>query len=501
MSDKLPAKNAMGTRSPKPTGTAEMVVAAIAALVFAFATRGASFGHPYLYVDEAFYFAAGLEMKQGAIPFVDFWDRKPPAHFMLYALLARISENFVVYQVAATFFAAATSFVVYLTARHFAGIKGSAMAAAAYLLLICVFDGHGGQSPVFYNAPMSLAAYILFSQNARIGRKEGDAATLGAMFLAGIAISIKTTAVFEGAFFGLFAIYCMVRNGAWDRGGIARIIAWALAGALPSLSFAFWYFNHGYWDEYWNAMVTSNLRKSLDREGDLKRIAVILLVIAPIALFAIRSLFLTQGIIRRFLSGWLIAALIGFASLMAISFHYFLPLLVPLTLASALQFDRKEFGTAAFVAIAVLSYLIYPFFDLERTRYARAAMGRLVEAVRESRGDGPLLIYDGPPLLYPLSGQRFPSRLAFPNHLNQRAERNVSGIDTLDETRRILSARPGAVLISNWNITNRETSALVGSYIQTHCRKVLTIDLRDNWRTIHYLYGHCREKRKGAGTP
>ena len=59
-------------------------------LAVALAARAITFGNPILHVDEEFYFTAARAMLDGAVPFVDVWDRKPIGLFLIYAPAAAL---------------------------------------------------------------------------------------------------------------------------------------------------------------------------------------------------------------------------------------------------------------------------------------------------------------------------------------------------------------------------------------------------------------------------
>src|SRR6187402_3446880 len=124
----------------------------LVALAGAFATRAWFFGDPVIQIDEEFYLLTGDRLLHGAIPYVDIWDRKPVGIFLLYAGIRLLGgEGIYQYQVVATLFAAATALVISLMALRFSNGRGAALAGAAYLLWLLLFDGAGGQTPVFYN--------------------------------------------------------------------------------------------------------------------------------------------------------------------------------------------------------------------------------------------------------------------------------------------------------------------------------------------------------------
>jgi hypothetical protein len=462
-------------------------------LVVAVVTRMATFGHPDHHIDEAFYFAAAVEMLHGAVPYVDVWDRKPPGHFLLYAGIAAVSGWYVAYQIAATLFVATTALVLFALGLRL-GTKWSALIGAVlYVVVVCQFHGQGGQSPVFYNLFMAASAALVVASLPRFDSRKGQAMVALAMLLAGVAITIKTTTVFEAAFFGLFAAGIQIGRSGLSGTSAVRIATWIALGLLPSAAFALWYALNGFWDEYWTAMVLSNLRKPVEDNGASQRLLILALMVLPLAAASVVGLLHMAKELRVFCAGWLVASLVGFFSVPAYYLHYALPMLVPLCAIGATSLAMPRTGTALLGVAGMMPLLFVSFFDFAETRDARAAMDRLVVAVEESKGDGPLLVYDGPPLLYTLTGSRFPTPLAFPNHLHQESERNVSHIDTLEEVRRLLAERPGAIVDRTTLVSNDETSALVRAYARENCRLVASESMIEGWNIEVEVYGHCHD--------
>uniref|UniRef100_UPI00195482AF hypothetical protein n=1 Tax=Enterobacter hormaechei TaxID=158836 RepID=UPI00195482AF len=88
-------------------------------------------------------------------------------------------------------------------ARNLSGPHGAAAAGVVYFLYLGVFGGEGGQSPVFYNFFVALAAWTMIGvvRRANFGAF-GFGGGLVAMLLIGVAMQVKYTALFEGLFFG-----------------------------------------------------------------------------------------------------------------------------------------------------------------------------------------------------------------------------------------------------------------------------------------------------------
>ena len=123
-------------------------------------------------------------------------------------------------------------------------------------------------------------------------------------------------------------------------------------------------------------------------------------------------------------------------------------------------------------------------------------MAQLAVAIRTHGGGRPLLVYEGPPYLYTLTGQPFPSPLAFPAHLYHAIERDVSHLSTLAEVQRVIATRPGVVVMTREprdGPLNQETYAVVSGYVQANCRLVAEVDAPERLRADHVLvWGDCR---------
>ena len=137
------------------------------------------------------------------VPFIDLWDRKPLGLFLLFAGFRLIpADGIVTYQVAAALFAGGTATVILHIARRLGAAPGGAWSAGVlYLLAMSVIGGQGGQSPVFYNLPVALAALLTLRLPSLTAERDVRAIGrngLAACMLCGLAIQIKYTAAFSG---------------------------------------------------------------------------------------------------------------------------------------------------------------------------------------------------------------------------------------------------------------------------------------------------------------
>jgi len=477
-----------------------------ALLAFALILRSDTFGDPNLHGDEVFYSTVGIAMHHGALPYVDVWDRKPFGLFALFWLIAGISEAPLAYQLVATLFAAGTAWCIVRMAAGLlrprehgssAEIQGPMLAGVVYLLWLAPLQGFGGQSPVFYNLFIAVAALLVLraTPDLRAGRVSRSVPL--AMLLAGIGITIKTTALLEAAFLGIWCLHGLRRSGASPARLLRQGVLWAAIGAAPALAIAGAYWAFGHWPEYWHAMVTSNLAKPPHWRTSRFRLGIMFIFLAPILLVAAFGLVDRAWRSRGFVLAWVAAAVGGLCINPNFYLHYALPLLVPLSVAASGFLARGAIGFGAAVGIAAMSLWLTPPFEYEHTARSRAAMNRLEQSVRAHIGKGPLLIYDGPPQLYMRTGQRFITPLVFPTHLSHLIEKDVSHLSTLGETERALAQRPGAVVmavtIRNGPV-NEETHALVLAYVGRYCRPIAVVPTPERQRTdLIAVWGDCRK--------
>ena len=467
-------------------------------LLVALVLRGDTFGDPNLHGDEVFYQTVGVAMHQGALPYVDVWDRKPFGLFALSWLIACVSYDMLAYQIAATLFAVGTAWTIGALARHWSNAQGALLAGIAYLLWLAPLQGFGGQSPVFYNLFIAVAALLVFRARPALSEGRTPAAIPLAMLVAGMGITIKTSAFFEAAFLGLYATWVLWHSAAGKTRTLRSAALWAAIGTAPSLLIAAGYGAMGHWAEYWHAMVTSNLDKPPHWPTSLARLKFMGLVLSPILLLGIAGLTYQEKGSRQFTIAWLAAAIFGLASVPNFYLHYGLPLLVPLCAAASAFLARGIVGIGATTALAILTLSLTPPFDYGHAKRSKSAIEALEKTVRDHIGDGPLLLYDAPPQLYVRTGQPFITPLVFPTHLSHLIEKDVSHLSTLGETRRALWLKPGAVVMAvppRNRPVNEQTHQLVLAYVGKNCRLIKVVPTLERQRTdMMAVWGDCRQR-------
>lgn len=465
--------------------------------------RIATFGDPTVSIDEDFYFLVGQRMHLGDIPYVDVWDRKPLGLFLLYYLFAGISNSVLAYQIPAAIFASATASVICRIAMKWAGAQGSVVAGLCYLILLNPFLGDGGQSPVFYNLLVASAAYVIFSRLKDLEAGRFPAAIWLAMAVLGVALTLKQTTFFESVFFGLTISWVAIRARCpklW-----ARIPAMMLLGALPTVLISLWYYHAGYWPEYWHAMVKSNLLKQNDSGQYILRIVSQLARTWPLIVMIcfVGASGASSDQPRSsygMMFGWLFAAIVGYFAVPNIYLHYVLPLLVPMTLISARELNRRTIGIYWLVVVLFWSLSFSSTFDFSVHTKNRRAMNELAAAIHAHDPRGTVLLYESPPLLLSMSKGRALTPLLFPLHFSQLAEKDVSHIATDPEFDRVIAARPGAVAVSQqvWMTHySKRNRKILREYVNRHCHLVekRRVSLNGFLADI-MIFGDCFRDRK-----
>ncbi|MET0241228.1 MAG: hypothetical protein ABW184_15150 [Sphingobium sp.] len=429
--------------------------AVIIALAVA-AMRVVVLGNPHVHVDEEFYLLMGGRMLDGALPYVDIWDRKPLGLFLIYAVAALFGDGVLAYQLIALLFVFATSMIVHHIARSYAGRYGAVTAAIAYPALLNLFEGMGGQAPVYYNLPVTAAAALImhvFTERDNVTTRRFLWLGAAAMLLVGLAIQIKTSVLGEGLCFGLFLMRLM-----WRRKGVAEALGagalWAFVALLPTLLVLIFYASLGYADIFIHANYTSVGARGHDPdEWVIFRFKAILRIFAVPVLFGLgaaafsawRRTGVAFGDTQRFVLLWNGAAWLSFLAFGTYFPHYALPLAAPasLILAFATGFWWRWAQTAivawlAFTGVEMVAQDLRSAGGAPVIREMIAAMGRPRNCP---------YFYEGSPILYHLSHSCLPTRYAFPYHLTIMREHDALGIDADAELARILSRNPEFIVV------------------------------------------------------
>jgi hypothetical protein len=451
----LRARDGAVARSPFPSLTALPPWAVL--LVAAIAVRAIAFGNPVVHVDEEFYFLTAQRMLDGALPYVDIWDRKPIGLFLIYLPAAAFGPvtGLWLYQAMALASVVVTALLIVRLAERVGWGKGGLVAGLLYLFMLGFGDGQSGQAPVFYNL-LTAAAMILAvpcgasAASTRLRR----ARAIGAMALIGVALQVKYSVLFEGMFLGLWLLWREHRLGrAKVRIGwfgvelivvalVPTLLAWGAYAAI----------GHGH------AWYYANLGSILDRNSDpalvlLGAFLKILLILAPLLIVSGLSRHVpvsdeSERPIRALYFGWLIASVFGLIVFGTWFNHYALPVMLPACLCCAGFLGSVSVGRRIVAPLLLLAAGLggeYTVLSAKWHRGDAAQLETLVEAI--GHGPGCLYVYSGNSSLYSHSGRCALSPWVYPSHLSRERENGAVGVDQLTEIGRIFDRRPEVVVM------------------------------------------------------
>jgi hypothetical protein len=431
-----------GARSLPDWLTATLLFATVA-----LAVRLPLLGNPVSFMDEEFYLLVADRMAHGVLPYVGIWDRKPIGLFLIYRAGMGLPVDPVLgYELIGLAASVATAFVVERLAALFAPPRGARAAALAYLLFQPVFNAALGQSPVFYNLPVALAALIVIRAAARDRSPMLVRDGLLAMALIGIALQIKYTALFEGLALGLVLLWRGRADG-WTLprlGGAAA--GWVLASLVPTLAAWLAYVALGHGEAFVQANFLSIFGRGARDGEEWRRLGGITAMLLPFwVLVGLGRPARGDPRAWRAAQVWAAAALAGFLGFGTWYDHYAAPLLAPLAMLAAPALARHRF--AAPVLLAIGTALALTVTLVQRERYGSAAeFARANALIAQALHGGCLYVFDGHPAFYRAAPACIPTRYAFPAHLATSLEANAIGTDPAREVGRIMAGRPDVVV-------------------------------------------------------
>ncbi len=419
----------------------------------ALAARAVTFGNPVLHVDEQFYYAVADAMRHGALPFVDVWDRKPVGLFLVYLPAALFGPVLGIwaYQALALFCVILTATMIARLAERAGWRRGAFVAAILYILWLNIADGQGGQSPVFYNPLVAAAMLLVLPRPGEPSRPR--AIGLAAMALIGLSLQIKYSTVFEGIWIGLVLLWREWRAGRALVAILAYGAALIVVALLPTLAAAGVYAALGHEQAFLYANFISVLQRRPDSwQESGGNFVLLVLSILPLMAAAwagrrIGAEDTARNEVRRFLHGWLIAALIGVLLFGSYFNHYALPLLVPGCVCAAAWFGAGRRGQRvgwALVGIVALVGQAIVIDDINK-RGTTAELRALAATI--GSGPGCLYVFSGDTMLYPATGRCTETPYLFPSHLDREREQGAIGVDQVAEVRRIFARRPAVVVM------------------------------------------------------
>lgn len=207
---------------------------ALAGLAFVL-LRLPSFVEPAWYSDEGIYASIGWALDHGARLYVDVWDNKPPGVYWVAALLLRVLPPTLIFPVAATALAAASTVLVGRIGGALGGRRVGLLAAGSFMLASALPNLQGNLfNAEVCGATLTAAAIALLVGGAGRTRAflAGVLVGVGVLFKATVAVDVVVVA-------GLPVLLAWARqgdgHGRWSRPALAGSAA-VLAGGAAALA-------------------------------------------------------------------------------------------------------------------------------------------------------------------------------------------------------------------------------------------------------------------------
>jgi hypothetical protein len=453
---------------------------AVFLLLVACASRAWLFGNPVIHSDEQFYLLVGDRMWSGAWPFVDIFDRKPVGLFLIFAAIRALpGDGILAYQITATVVVAATAFLITRIARRFAGPEAAFGAGVLYLVWLVVFDGAGGQSAVWQNLLTASAALLVIAARSEGLTRRGVAV----MLLVGCAMQVKYVALFEGVFFGLWLLWTGFLGGRSAARLAGDAVLWVAAALLPTAAAWAVYAGAGHGE----AFVFANFQSFFGQQDDDTPLSNLLKLAEALALLGPLLWLTWRGwSANAFARGWAAAGIGAVLIIHTFEQLYWLPALLPLSVASAAGLERVDRRRAMIWALAlgIVAAVALTFLRVSRRGDARSVEA-LVGLIGQ-RPSGCLFTFGSEPILYHLTRSCLPTAYIFRSHLGQTRESRGIGIDPVPEVARVLAARPGVIVVREPKTsTNPATARLVQAAVRARYRYAGTVK---NGEMRHHAY-------------
>ncbi len=334
--------NSASSIKPRPAVWPLLILCALAVVL-----RVPSFVEP-LGRDCGEFLYIGRRMLDGARPYVDFWEHKPPGIFYAYALCVRVfGYSRTSPLVFSTVVHVATLLVVYAIGRRMAGPRAGFLAAAFFTASTAQprFWGLGNGQSVETLMLLPLSLGWLCAMRAA-GRRGAAWACLSGFLMAG-AFWLKATAALPCAvvFFTLAASAGWPAALAFVAGSACALVPVPLAYAAAGLWREF--FGQAFVDNFAYAGVDLPLTDYAARAGRALWYAAKFLA----ALFAFGLAGAAMALARRSawriaLAGWAVAGAIPFFLGARFFPHYLIEALAPLALLAGLATDRLVYSPA-----------------------------------------------------------------------------------------------------------------------------------------------------------
>jgi len=437
------------TTSDRPTRLGGPTLLAVAMVAFVALLRLPALGDPIVGVDEQFYLLVGDRLWDGALPYLDIWDRKPAGLFLLYAMFRMFpGDGVLAYQIAGTISLAATGFITAHITQRVLPWQCGVIAGFAVIFYGALLGSGFGEAPIFYDLLTALAGALTLRVREHPAATGNRARALGAMTLCGVALTLKTSAVFESCCFGLLLMMHDWRATRTLRPVLLRMAGYIAVGLGPMALIAAFYWVIGGFDAFWFANFQSVfLRTDGATAESMARCLGFLLLLSPLTIPALAEWRSVQGERRIVLAAWALAGVLSFVAIGRCFDHYVLPLVTPLALLAAYGLRRRLVALGAGAVLIALA-LRFATTVAAPARRDEADFASLAAHIPETVKTGCLFVYEGPTILYQRTRACLAGRYVFPGHFTDEVESSALEQPSATILQAVLARRPAVIVAS-----------------------------------------------------
>lgn len=441
-----------------------------AILILTFALR-LSFIHVPLDRDEGTYAVIGQEILNGAIPYRDAIEIKPPGIFYIFATIMAFGDTVEHIRICTAIYTLFTVMAAYLLARLLGGVRAGLIAA-----LLCgiftsgpIVEGIGSNTEVFMLLPVLAGTFFLF-KGIDSGRRFHFIMS-GLCFA--LAVFVKTVAapVYLLAF--LFIPFARRPFRGWLT-TIADMVLFAASAILLVIVFYIYLKLNGAWNDciHWTITFNKSFGRATLEEFSGRLLsrgvntAKEFLLLWVVALLTICWQFRKRMTVKTwFMTGLVFATFIGVCMPGKFWPHYFLPMVPPLAVISGVGVAQLTYrrgivpviGLFTFAALFIPTILAdYPYYvaspeDVSRMKYSGndvfVKAAQVARYVKERTRVGDYIFQWGfEPEIYVLAGRRPPNRFICHMYVDAGPDKNVAIRDLVTS---ILSKRPKYIIVQS----------------------------------------------------
>lgn len=432
-----------------PNRVTPRVAIVVCMIAFVALMRLPEIGNPVAGLDEQFYLLVGERMWDGVAPYTGIWDRKPAGLFILYAILAAMpGDGVIAYQLAGMASLAATGVIAARITLRALPLPAALVAGAAVIFYGALFGSGFGEAPIFYDLLTVIAGALVLRARAHPSAVANQTRALGAMALCGVALTLKTSAVFECIAFGLLLVaHDRRRLGRWQAVA-PRAALYVAIGLAPTLAIAIYYGAVGAFDTFWFANYKSVfLRTDGATTDSFARCVGFLLLLSPLILPTLAEWRGIERERRLVLTAWTVAGFLSFVAIGHCFDHYVLPLVTPLALLAAYGIRKRLVAAGAGALLLVLAWQ-FGAAGASRARYDEHDVAAITALIPPSVTHECLLVYEGPSILYQRTHACLPGRYVFPGHFTDDVEFGALEKRAPAILEDALARRPGVIVMT-----------------------------------------------------